>query len=212
MSNFTLLSTDVGMWDASTKAMWDLLNFCPVVMWFQVCKHSWLPSPRQSLGEIRKASMGYDIHVSSAKPCHRVQTDLQPNCQLGPSPPSPPPHSGRSGPQTDFAGWQRHGLAVCLHADEWCHVPHASAQQGTHWCYDRWSAQHKCLWLSLPVVSMKVTAKQGLGGLPRRTKWGLKALQFNFEELTHWNAAAADEPTQDPLLIEVDFSEQNLWI
>ena len=35
---------------------------------------------------------------------------------------------------------------------------------------------------------------------------GLEALQFDFEELPIWNVAAADEPAQDPPLIEVDLS------
>ena len=37
MSDFMLLSIEVGLWEASTKAMWGSLDFCPVVMWFQVC-------------------------------------------------------------------------------------------------------------------------------------------------------------------------------
>ena len=32
----------------------------------------------------------------------------------------------------------------------------------------------------------------------------LKAVQFTFEELPLWNVAMTDEPTQDPLLIELD--------
>ena len=37
MSNFSLLPADVGLWDTSTKATWELLDFCLVVTWFQVC-------------------------------------------------------------------------------------------------------------------------------------------------------------------------------
>ena len=37
MSNFSLLSTDVDLWDASTKAIWGSLDLCPVAMQFQVC-------------------------------------------------------------------------------------------------------------------------------------------------------------------------------
>ena len=33
-----------------------------------------------------------------------------------------------------------------------------------------------------------------------------KALQFSFQELSLWNAASADEPTQDPPMIEVVLS------
>ena len=44
-----------------------------------------------------------------------------------------------------------------------------------------------------------VVCPEGLNG-------GLEALLFNFEELPHWNAATADEPTQYPPLIEVDLS------
>ena len=36
MSDFLLLSTDVGLWDTSTKATWGSLDFCPVVTQFQV--------------------------------------------------------------------------------------------------------------------------------------------------------------------------------
>ena len=36
MSNFSLLCTDVGLWDTSTKTTWGLLDFCPAVMQFQV--------------------------------------------------------------------------------------------------------------------------------------------------------------------------------
>ena len=36
MSNFSLLSTDVGLWDTSTKAISGSLDFCPAVKHFQV--------------------------------------------------------------------------------------------------------------------------------------------------------------------------------
>ena len=36
MSDFLLLSTDIHLWEASTKAKWGLLNFCPAVMQSQV--------------------------------------------------------------------------------------------------------------------------------------------------------------------------------
>ena len=36
MSGFLLISTDVGLWDTSTKAIWGLLDFCLAVMQFQV--------------------------------------------------------------------------------------------------------------------------------------------------------------------------------
>ena len=36
MSDFSLLSTDTNIWDPFTKTTCRSLNFCPVVMWFQV--------------------------------------------------------------------------------------------------------------------------------------------------------------------------------
>ena len=36
MSDFSLLSTDMGLWDMSTKAIWGLLDFGLAIMWFQV--------------------------------------------------------------------------------------------------------------------------------------------------------------------------------
>ena len=42
-----------------------------------------------------------------------------------------------------------------------------------------------------------VVCPEGLNG-------ELEALQFTFQELPLWNAAAMDEPTWDPLLIELD--------
>ena len=36
MSEFVLLSADIGLWEASTKAKWGSLDFCPVIMQFQV--------------------------------------------------------------------------------------------------------------------------------------------------------------------------------
>ena len=36
MSDLSLLSTDMSLWDPSTKATWGSLNFCPAVMQFQV--------------------------------------------------------------------------------------------------------------------------------------------------------------------------------
>ena len=126
----------------------------------------------RALEEYGETPMAYGIHVSSAKPCHWVWMDLWPNYHVGPSLPSPPPYSGGGSLQTDFAGWWRPGLAIHLCVDEWCCVPCASVQQGTHWHYDRWHAQCKCLWQSPPVVSTKVTANWGPGGLSRRAKWG----------------------------------------
>ena len=37
MSEFSLLCADAMLWDPTTRATWGLLDFCPVVMWFQVC-------------------------------------------------------------------------------------------------------------------------------------------------------------------------------
>ena len=56
--------------------------------------------------------------------------------------------------------------------DEWHCFSCTSVQWGTHQCYDRWHAQHKCLQLAPSVASMKITATQWLGSLPRRSKWG----------------------------------------
>ena len=36
MSKFLLLSANMSLWDPSTKAMWRLLDFCPVVAQFVV--------------------------------------------------------------------------------------------------------------------------------------------------------------------------------
>ena len=36
MSEFLLLLTDIHLWEAFTKAKWGLLDFCPVVMQFQM--------------------------------------------------------------------------------------------------------------------------------------------------------------------------------
>ena len=38
MSDFSLLSPDMSLWDPSTKATWGLLDFCPAVTLFHVCK------------------------------------------------------------------------------------------------------------------------------------------------------------------------------
>ena len=43
MSKFSLLLTDIHLWEVSTKAKWGSLNFCPMVKWFQV----WVIMPAQ---------------------------------------------------------------------------------------------------------------------------------------------------------------------
>ena len=47
---------------------------------------------------------------------------------------------------------------------------------------------------------------------PEGLNGGLKALLFDFEELLLWNAATADEPTQDLPLIEVDLNSMELEV
>ena len=103
MSDFSLLSTDMSLWDPSTKATWGSLDFCPVVTWFQVCmqslKGSWPPSPRQGLwGDVEKPHAGYGICFNSTKPSHQVWVGLWPNSHVGASSPSPPTHSGGGSP------------------------------------------------------------------------------------------------------------------
>ena len=45
------------------------------------------------------------------------------------------------------------------------------------------------------------------GGLPEGLNGSLEALLFDFKELPLWNAANADEPIQDPPMIDVDLSD-----
>ena len=119
--------------------------------------------------------MRYSVHVGSTKPCHWVWKYLWPSCCVSPSLPNPPSHSGGGSPQTDFAGQQGSRLAVCLCTDEWCHVPCASVQWGTHWCYDRWCTQCEHLQPSPSVTNTEVTTMWGSGGLPWGAKWGAQS-------------------------------------
>ena len=77
----------------------------------------------------------------------------------------------RRQPISSFVGRRQPQLAICLCVDEQHCFPCASVQWGTHQCYDRWHAQHRCLWPALPVASTKMTATQWLGSMPRRAKW-----------------------------------------
>ena len=69
-----------------------------------------------------------------------------------------------------FGGWWP-WLAIHLCADEWHCFPHASVQWGTHQCYDRWPAQHKCMQPAPSVASTKTTATWQLASMPRMAKW-----------------------------------------
>ena len=169
-------------------------------------KGSWLPSPRQGPGEMWKAPTGNGICFNSAKPSHQVQVGLQPNSHVGTSSPSPPTHSGRGGLEADVAGQQRSQLAICLCMDEWHHGPCTFVQGGAHWHYNWRLTYYECLQPPGPVTGVKATAMGRLGGLPWGLNGSLKALLFDFKELPLWNAANADEPTQDLPLIDVDWS------
>ena len=59
-------------------------------------------------------------------------------------------------------------------------MPCAPIKWGTHQCYDRWQAQHRCPWLAPPATDMQSTAAQGHGGMPRRFEWQTRSLAVNF--------------------------------
>ena len=56
MSEFMLLSTDVSIWEASTKAKWGLLDFCPAAMHFQM----WAIMPVQ-LNALSQVGAWWDV-------------------------------------------------------------------------------------------------------------------------------------------------------
>ena len=129
MSDFSLLSTDVGLWDTSTKATWGSLDFCPAVTWFQVhtIKQTQMIALSQAgAWEMQKSPTVYGICFDSAKSTQQVWVGLQPNSHVGASPPSSSTHSGGGGLEADIAGWWQPKLAICLHADEWSCGPCAS--------------------------------------------------------------------------------------
>ena len=169
-------------------------------------KGSWLPFPGRGLGRHWAAPSGYGVHFNSAKPGHQVQVGLQPNSCVDASLPGPPTHSGKGSQKADTAGWWRYQLAICLYQNEWCHGPHTFVQWGAHWHHDWWlSSRNACghlhqlqVWQLLQCRGQAVCL-DGLNG-------SLEPLLCDFKELPLWSMANIDEPTQDPIMIDVDLS------
>ena len=208
MSDFLCLSTDVGLWDTSTKATWGLLDFCLMVMQFQV--HTIMQtqltalSQAGALGDAEKPQwdMVFVLIVPSlAIGCEWV---------FGLTAMWVHPH------QACLPTWGEAAKKLMLLADKSPNWPYAYAQMNDavahmHFsseghigvmtdsirnmnacsCLDQWQ-----MWKLLQCGG-QVVCPEGLNG-------GLEALLFDFEELPLWNMATTDEPTWDLPLIEVD--------
>ena len=206
MSNFLLLSTEVGLWDTSTKATWGSLDFCPVVTWFQVCTimQTQLTALSQTgaLGAAEKPwqdmafvlitpslAIGYEwVFGLTAMWVHPHQAHLP---TLGEAAqklmllPSKSPNWPYAYAQMNHAPLSSEGH-IGIVTDN---MPSMNA------CSHLDQLQ---VWKLLQCGG-QVVCPEGLNG-------GLKALLFDFEELLLWNATTTDETTCNPSLIEEDLS------
>ena len=210
MSNFSLLSTDVGLWNTSTKATWGSLDFCPAVMWFQVyiISQTQLTTLSQAgaWGDTEKPrwDMALGLIVPSlaigcqwvfgltAMWVHPQQTHLHTLGEVA--------HKlillANKGPNWPYAYVQMN--------DAMAHAP-VSSEGYIGIMTDGMPSTNACghldqlqVWKLLQCGNW-VVCPEGING-------GLKALLFDFKELPLWNVASGDESTWDLPLIEVNLN------
>ena len=182
------------------------------VQWWKVsrcrwsCRHNWTPSLRWGHGVMWEAPAGHGIPFNSTKCCCGVWKGLWPGGSMGPSLPSPIPHSKGGGPQTCAAGGWKCGLGIHLCPAKWGLIPCASIEWGTHQHYDRWCTHHRHLWLAPPTADMQTFAAQGYGGMSRRFEWQTRSLAVYLPGSAPLGCCHPSESNHKPQLIEVDLS------
>ena len=210
MSNFTLLSADVSLWEVSTKATWGSFDFCPAVSWFQV--HAITQAQLTALfqagawGNVEKPQWDMAFMLVAPSLTIRYKQIFGLMAMLA--------HPF----QAHYHNLEEVAHKLVLLVDEGPDCPYASVQMNDTMTHVPLSSEghigtmtdgmpnmNACghlhqlqVWMLLQSGSLVVCTE----GLNEK----LKALQFNFEELPLWNAATMGEPTQDPPLIEVDLS------
>ena len=199
MSNFSLLCTDVGLWDTSTKATWGSLDFCPVVTWFQMHTITQtqltILSQAGAWGHAKKLQQ--DMAFVFIVPCLAI------GCKwvFGLTAMWAHTHQAHlptlvdaaqklmllvnKGPSWPYAYAQIH--------DTVAHMP-LSSEGHIGIMTDGIPSMNACSHLDQLQVQ-KLLQCRGQVVCPKGLNGGLKALLFNFEELQLWNAATMDEAT-----------------
>ena len=127
MSSFPLLSADISLWEHTTKAIWRLLDFCLMVMWFQVhtIMHRQLTALSQAgaWGDVEKPhrDMAFILIPPSlsigCKLVFSLMAMWMNPCQIH------LPTLAETAPNPNIVGWWRYWLAIYLCQNEQCHGP-----------------------------------------------------------------------------------------
>ena len=208
MSEFLLLCGNATLWDSATSATWGLLDFCPMVMWFQEC--TIMQGQLTALSQV--GAWG-----DAGKPCQdmvfllmalslavrlewvfRLTAMWTHPCQV------------HLPTLADVA------QKLLLQADEGANWPYAYARMNDIMAHmplsgkrhigimtsdlPSWNAcshlHQLCVWWLLQCRG-QVVCPDGLNG-------GLEPLMFNFKEIPLWNVASTGESSQDPSMMDVD--------
>ena len=210
MSEFSCLCADATMWDPTTRAAWGSLNFCPVLMWFQVHAITWTQltalSQVGAWGEVKKPrwDMAFLMIVPStnargdqvfslpavwAHPCQGHLSTLAEAAQ------------SLMLLANDSPDWLY--AFICM-SDTMLHIP-LSDNEHISTMTDGICSIYAYGWLyqlqvwKLLQHSDSIVFPEGLNGEP-------EALQFSFWELPLWNAASSDGTAQHPPMLQVVLS------
>ena len=198
MSRFLLLFANATLWDPTTRAKWGSLDFCPMIMWFQVCTimQTQLATLSQAGAWAEVEKPQWDMAFLMIVPSTNARGDQV----FGLATMWVHPHQGCLSTLVEAAqklmllvddgpDWP-HAL-FCMN-DTMLHAP-LSNKGNISTMMDGVCSTNTCSQLhQLQVWKMlqhsdSVVFPKGLNG-------ELEALQFSFQELPLWNAATADGP------------------
>ena len=207
MSDFLVLSTDRSLWDPSAKVTWGSLDFCPTVMQFTV--HAIMQRQLTALsqmgasGDVEKPQqdMAFVLIVPSlAIMCEWVFSLTA--MWVHPHQAHLPTLEGAAQKLMLLANQGPNWLYVYAWMnDNMAHVP-LSNERHIGIMTEGLASMNACGCLN----QLQVQRLLQCGGqvvCPKGLNGSLDTLLFDFKELLLWNAANADEPTQDLPMIGV---------
>ena len=211
ISNFSLLSSDMSLWDPSTKATWGSLDFYPAVMHFQVCTIT----QRQLTALSQVGAWGDAEKPQQDMAFVLIAPSLAIRCKwvFGLTAMWTHPHLVHLPILVEAA------QKLMLLADEGTNWPYAYARMNDTMAHTHLFSEGHIGIMTSGLPSMNTCSLLDQLWVWRLLQCGcwlvcpdglnesLRPLLFGFKELPLWNAASAYEPTQDPPMIDVDLSD-----